>query len=275
MKTVDSDNESVNLGPSEFLIQSRPSRNLIRCEGDLTHTYDVLKSTPIEHKGKFYQKVLLKRNVTQDLRSISLPHSLEEKNKCNGNVDINDSCDTNSKLLNDHDSPPESPVSDNWFRTWPERYEKIRTDSSPDHSMTNGKPLNGKGAEYDSNTPRLSNKRDKNNTSHDIVTLNGNVPKLTLNEALQNISLAYSPITKQLHLLESKSEPVETPEENNSSCKKTGHHRTDAGSFSSTISSLSEPSPSGSLLENDDASSVSDDLNLKSKKKGLSSFFTR
>ncbi|XP_068618755.1 TBC1 domain family member 12-like [Battus philenor] len=133
---------------------------------------------------------------------------------------------------------------------------------------------------------------------------------MRLSEALDNIQLAYNPITKQLHFVSPKVEkPVETSDdvdklskkssfsdEGNfsiSTCEKSdtsdspkstlqwgslsGHQRgKDGGSFSSTVSSLSECSLGSSASKEDDGNGVSNDQdNSKLKKKGLSGFFSR
>ncbi|CAH2091483.1 unnamed protein product [Euphydryas editha] len=135
---------------------------------------------------------------------------------------------------------------------------------------------------------------------------------MRLSEALDNIQLAYNPITKQLHFVSPK---VEKPTEDTSddidklskkssfsdegnfsisTCEKSdtsdspkstlhwggsvsGHQRgKDGGSFSSTVSSLSECSLGSSASKEDDlaeASTVQE--NGKLKKKGFSGFFSR
>lgn len=66
-----------------------------------------------------------------------------------------------------------SPTGDSWFNTWPERCDKLKSaDCSPEHNV---------------------NTQNGNSTTHN---------KLTFNEALKNISLAYSPVTRKLHLVE-------------------------------------------------------------------------
>ncbi|KAG7296283.1 hypothetical protein JYU34_021407 [Plutella xylostella] len=133
-----------------------------------------------------------------------------------------------------------------------------------------------------------------------------------LSEALDSMQLAYNPITKQLHFVSPKvDKPVETTDEVDrlskkssfsdegnfsiSTCEKSdtsdspkstlqwggsvsGHKRgKDGGSFSSTVSSLSECSL-GSIAskEDDGVDLTSDDADqVKLKKKGISSFFSR
>lgn len=135
---------------------------------------------------------------------------------------------------------------------------------------------------------------------------------MRLSEALDNIQLAYNPITKQLHFVSPK---VEKPAEDTSddidklskkssfsdegnfsisTCEKSdtsdspkstlqwggsvsGHQRgKDGGSFSSTVSSLSECSLGSSGSKEDDLSEVTTvQENGKLKKKGLSGFFSR
>lgn len=131
---------------------------------------------------------------------------------------------------------------------------------------------------------------------------------IRLSEALDNIQLAYNPITKQLHFVSPK---VEKPSEDSSddidklskkssfsdegnfsisTCEKSdtsdspkstlqwgvsGHQRgKDGGSFSSTVSSLSECSL-GSSASKDDLADIGVQEHSKLKKKGLSGFFSR
>uniref|UniRef100_A0A2A4K167 Uncharacterized protein n=1 Tax=Heliothis virescens TaxID=7102 RepID=A0A2A4K167_HELVI len=135
---------------------------------------------------------------------------------------------------------------------------------------------------------------------------------MRLSEALDNMQLAYNPITKQLHFVSPK---VEKPAEDTSddidklskkssfsdegnfsisTCEKSdtsdspkstlqwgsvsGHHRgKDGGSFSSTVSSLSECSLGSAASKDDEVPDVNsqDQENSKLKKKGLSGFFSR
>ncbi|KPJ07471.1 hypothetical protein RR48_08484 [Papilio machaon] len=133
---------------------------------------------------------------------------------------------------------------------------------------------------------------------------------MRLSEALDNIQLAYNPITKQLHFVSPKVEkPAETSDEVDklskkssfsdegnfsiSTCEKSdtsdspkstlqwggsvsGHQRgKDGGSFSSTVSSLSECSLGSSASKEDEVDVNKDQDNSKLKKKGLSGFFSR
>ncbi|XP_063363290.1 TBC1 domain family member 14-like isoform X1 [Cydia amplana] len=134
---------------------------------------------------------------------------------------------------------------------------------------------------------------------------------MRLSEALDNMQLAYNPITKQLHFVSPK---VEKPSEDTSddldklskkssfsdegnfsisTCEKSdtsdspkstlnwggsvsGHKRgKDGGSFSSTVSSLSECSLGSSASKEDIGEVTSDQEQAKLKKKGLSGFFSR
>ncbi|CAB3259573.1 unnamed protein product [Arctia plantaginis] len=136
---------------------------------------------------------------------------------------------------------------------------------------------------------------------------------MRLSEALDNIQLAYNPITKQLHFVSPKVEKAvkdsvddidklskksSFSDEGNfsiSTCEKsdtsdspkstlqwggsvTGHHRgKDGGSFSSTVSSLSECSLGSGASKEDEVPEVPaiDQEQSKLKKKGLSGFFSR
>ncbi|KAF9811363.1 hypothetical protein SFRURICE_002732 [Spodoptera frugiperda] len=135
---------------------------------------------------------------------------------------------------------------------------------------------------------------------------------MRLSEALDNMQLAYNPITKQLHFVSPKvekqvedtsddidklSKKSSFSDEGNfsiSTCEKSdtsdspkstlqwgsvsGHHRgKDGGSFSSTVSSLSECSLGSAASKDDEVSDVTshDQEQAKLKKKGLSGFFSR
>ncbi|KOB64563.1 TBC1 domain family member 14 [Operophtera brumata] len=135
---------------------------------------------------------------------------------------------------------------------------------------------------------------------------------MRLSEALDNMQLAYNPITKQLHFVSPKvdksreeiadevdklSKKSSFSDEGNfsiSTCEKSdtsdspkstlqwgsvsGHQRgKDGGSFSSTVSSLSECSLGSAASKDDELPDVAafhqDEAKLK--KKGLSGFFSR
>lgn len=134
---------------------------------------------------------------------------------------------------------------------------------------------------------------------------------MRLSEALDNMQLAYNPITKQLHFVSPKIEkPTEDTaddidklskkssfsDEGNfsiSTCEKSdtsdspkstlnwggsvsGHKRgKDGGSFSSTVSSLSECSLGSSASKEEEGDVASEQDHAKLKKKGLSGFFSR
>lgn len=227
-----------------------------------------------------YNNACLHNN--QETRSLSLPDcAIDGACNLNGTSSSNENGDVHSCLLNENNSPDDSPNS-LWFKTWPERYEKLRsTDTSPVQSNVNTpspKPLY-LHEDAASNT-KTSDRNIKN--------------KFTLNEALQNISLAYSPVTKQLHLVEKKdlsntssndSDTIDTPKVNEvdikegTEQKRSGHKRTEAGSFSSTISTLSyisEPSTSGSLIGGDDRSVSSfNSASEKPRKKSITNFLSK
>lgn len=143
--------------------------------------------------------------------------------------------------------------------------------------------------------------------------MSGNIPcpkgGVKLSEALDNMQLAYNPITKQLHFVspkvEKKSETsddidklskkssfsdegisVSTCEKSdNDSPKSTlhwggsvsGHQRgKDGGSFSSTISSLSGCSLGSTASKDENCEDgIAENDAVKLKKKGISGFFSR
>lgn len=254
---------------ADLIIDNKRAYASVECNGDVANGYGVSENTTsMGHKGH-YQRVLLKNNVTQDLRTQSLPNCLvDDKSKLVDDLDTVDSCDIHNKLLVESGSPPQSP----WFKTWPERCDKVKNNENSTLNAT-------------SNSSQNTQVKLKN---CDIVE-NGNIKnKLTLSEALQNISLAYSPVTKQLHLVEKPTDNADIRLENTSDKygdtsaslvhneAKKGHKRNEAGSFSSTISSLSDPSPSRSLLDVDDKSLNSfDDCGEPGRKKSLTNFFNR
>lgn len=276
MKTHDSDNEynsSINLynGIEEVtdLLSNKRGQALIKCSPDLAQSFNVLKTIPMNQNGRFVKEVLLKNNVTQDSRSQSLPNSLNEKNKLKDTGNSVD-CDIHTKLLSEDENS--AVVQDMWFNTWPERYEKPKHNAETCTSETTDVALSTSVSKT-----CILNKTNKTENK-----------KVTLNEALQNISLAYSPITKQLHLVErevieekeginnqlEKLEKLEYSIEDCCNVGKSKHRRTEASSFSSTVSSLSDISVNGSLLGADDRCAILDDDKDDDKKK-RSSFFNR
>lgn len=129
----------------------------------------------------------------------------------------------------------------------------------------------------------------------DMSATSGTMP---LNRALDCISLAYNPITKQLHFVTPRAQPQPaaapppppSPENANKSSVSDeecgspespespglGHRRAPGGSsFSSTVSSLSEASSGREDHKDKDAAGPQGQRQPKSKKKGLSSFFAR
>lgn len=278
MKTYDSDNEyndnikSYNgMQEATDLLTNKRGQPLIKCNPDLAQSFNVIKSTTMSQNGHLFKQVLLKNNVPEDFRSQSLPNSLNKRNKVNGIVDSAD-CDIYTKLLSKNENSPT--IQDLWFNTWPERYEKPK--------------------QNDTNTSGTSETID-NAVSTSVSSMclvnkvnNSDTKKVTLNEALQNISLAYSPITKQLHLVQreiiqekeninTQSDKLEKPDystEDFCNVKKSKHRRTEASSFSSTVSSLSDVSANGSLLGAEDRNSSADDEQNDEKGK-RNSFFNR
>ncbi|KAJ8981383.1 hypothetical protein NQ317_002577 [Molorchus minor] len=200
------------------------------------------KITSLGEKWKGYECISPNNN---DIRSQSLPDCLDENTKAN----YTEACDIHDKLIC-NTSPTHSPTNE-WFKTWPERCDKLKGDR--DDSSDSVVEIKTQNTHTKSQTCDM-----KNNSKNTI----------SLNEALQNISLAYSPVTKQLHLVEKpvdkSNENIETPDNNKTfnkdlDCdilpvesdiclKRSKHKRTEAGSFSSTVSTLSglsNPSTSG------------------------------
>lgn len=244
----------------------------------------VCKKESNKHKNGFNLSLMGQKERSNDrfsstnyseIRCQSLPDCVEK-------IDILTCSDgMEGDKNNCDDTLQTSPVSDSWFKTWPERCDKQRsTEASPNHSPITT-PTKNQNTHSKFNCDNLE-KNTKN--------------KVTLNEALKNISLAYSPVTKQLHLIEQPEvankdtdyldctvEQLKSAQDNsnertnsNDCFKKLGHRRTEAGSFSSTISTISEPSSNGSLLSTDDRSLSSFEIpSSKTRKKSLTHFFSK
>lgn len=268
MKNIPKDNETNTINNksnnyeqvTDTLLKSKGGHSLLECNKELVKSYDLIKSESMGHKSRCSYRGLLNKsnnNVTHEPRSQSLPNSLDIKNQKNGYSP--DSSDNQLKLLPENESPPESPSQVYWFKTWPE-CNKNTDNTTNDEPSTTGQNSPSSSKTCD-NISRFEQTNCKQNT-------------FTLNEALQSISLAYSPVTKQLHLVQKDESPNQEPVVEDEPKVKLGHRRTEAGSFSSTVSSLSDPSPSGSLLDADERA-PSPDSSTKSKRKGLSSFFNR
>lgn len=229
-------------------------------------------------KGNNYQSSFLKQCVNQESRSQSLPDGFTDdtsENNCTFSDNNNPKPEQDNSQLNSNEL---------WFKTWPERCDKIKNNDSSSDPAENTKCSKAQ----DLNTQTYANCDSPKNA---------NKTKLTFNEALQNISLAYSPITKQLHLVQKPSNNNDLASNNGKTpdieidnkthngtdeidfVKKLGHRRIQQGSFSSTVSTssgLSDPSTSGSLLDVDERSISSFDENsYPHKKNSFSNFFSR
>ncbi|KAG5890140.1 hypothetical protein JTB14_027806 [Gonioctena quinquepunctata] len=256
MKNFDSDEQTRdNEQPTDVLIDKRGQNRQENKQQLLTKKTNGFKIS-MGQNGYGYKNLSTLSNISQDVPSHSLP-------ECVNKNYFHDTLENNSTEIF-HDDSPGAASTELWFKTWPECCDKLKSsNSSPNHTQSNI---------HDSN----DNKNIKNT--------------LTFSEALQNISLAYSPVTKQLHLVE-KPEISDRSAEEKDECeneesktekigvKKLGHRRTEAGSFSSTVSTLSgisEPSTSGSLLGSDDQSLSSFDIsNSKPRKKSITNFFSK
>ncbi|XP_018322531.1 TBC1 domain family member 14 [Agrilus planipennis] len=246
-----------------YTLEETNSDNIIQCNPDLIKSYDILKSTPVKHKGRFYQQILSKAG---NIRSQSMPNFVEQQKQCD--MDVADICDIKAKLLYDSASPPESPNKESWFNSWPEKVSGYRITAVRAGDVKN--LVKSNSSLYVSLLPSNNQNEDCKNNTHG---------KISLNDALQNISLAYSPVTRQLHLIESN-DKMEQKENNNVSSASLEnsdkcYQRTSNESFFNSSNSSGPPSPSssGSLLE--DKNLVEDETSIKLKKKALSNIFKR
>ncbi|KAK9887169.1 hypothetical protein WA026_020622 [Henosepilachna vigintioctopunctata] len=244
---------------------------ILQCSTDSVNGFCENRSMGLKNQ---YYKHISNDGITEDSRCQSLPDCFVDEIE-NEVLGVVSDCDTKQNLL-EVSIPPQCPSAESWFKTWPERCDKVKSnETSPSNSLSNKCKLK--------NTP--------------ISKCDINIPRngLSLNEALQNISLAYSPITKQLHLVENSDcntiDKVDTVSTNkyidknihfsietaNSEQKILGHRRIQAGSFSSTVSSISEPSTSGSLLDPDERSlsNFEEYTEQPSKKKTFTNFLNR
>ncbi|CAH2006064.1 unnamed protein product [Acanthoscelides obtectus] len=251
MKSFEFDRDAEELSENSSQVKDLLIDKNLSKKSQLTKLNNIYSS---ENRTQGYQYV-----STEDVRSISLPDCAADKS--NGT-----SCN-NQKKQNEHGNNLSLiATTEAWFKTWPERCDKIKTNET-------------------SPTKTSPSKTTKHCCPHQPENGSPTRTKFTLNEALQNISLAYSPITKQLHLVEKTDsvkeefEPRLSSPDDSCSIKKSGHKRTEAGSFSSTVSTLSaisEPSTSGSLLDSDDRSVSSFDTSgTKPRKKSLTNFFSK
>lgn len=166
-----------------------------------------LKSTGLLKNG--FKLNLRKKNGYKTVLSKS-NEDLSTHNLILNNTDDNNGVQNQSGRETDRDSlkasPLASPTTDAWFHTWPERVEKVKTADS---------------------SPEKSNKQNGNSA----VDPNGVNSKLTLNEALKNISLAYSPVTRKLHIVEDLPTNQKTTEsqDNNTDCESNFRNKLGAG----------------------------------------------
>jgi len=258
--------------------------NLIICDSQLASSFQEVKVSKARlNPGHYLQKVFLHK-----LRSRSVP-SLEKQKKAEGGSphDKDNDETTPLEVCECEDEVDEDlKESNNWYKTWPEcGLEKCpRPPPSP-------KKL----------TPQGSLEEEKKDC--DIQSnFKPNTP-VPLGNVLRSLPLAYSPITKQIHLIKSGTDvPIngnqaETPWESRrqgEGCEKVSNRVVlEASSYSSTVSSLSDHSPTstngdsavGSLLENGDNCSLisigncsvlsEDAYPSRPRKKGISGLFSR
>lgn len=243
------------------------SENLIICDSQLATSFQEVKIKTRMKPGHYLQKVFLHK-----LKSQSVP-VLDNEN--DGNSDNNEES-TSPSVEELNEGSKEG--NNNWFKTWPDctlrngivspSEDKVQVDVD---EKTNACVCDG----------HCCGKCNKN----------PNTP-VPLDNALHSLPLAYSPVTKQIHLIchsDLKSEKSESKCNGVPLLNRVG---TEVSSFSSTVSSLSDTSPStngdstfGSLFDNGDncslisignCSSLSEDSDgSKPKRKGISAFFSR
>lgn len=240
------------------------SENLIICDSQLASSFQEVKIKSRRKPGHYLQKVFLHK-----LKSQSVP-ILDNEN------------DSNSDNNEESTSPPVEELkeipkegNDNWFKTW------------PDCTLRNGL------VESNDNKIQVDNSKKTIGCTvscSDNCHTNPNTP-VPLDNALHSLPLAYSPVTKQIHLIcqnDLKSVKSDSKCNGVSLLNRVG---TEVSSFSSTVSSLSDISPSTngdstlgifdngdncSLISIGNCSSLSEDSNgTKPKRKGISAFFSR
>lgn len=357
--------DSLNNSESENLISS----NKNKLSNNLHHSkIDKHKLTP----GTYLQKVLFS-SVPNKFRSQSLPNSLENKIKYKSvSSDKIEDINEISVPLFKNDSL-NNPLTGCWFKTWPERtVDKLTTtnacnseEPASSNSMYNCSSKYSKvekpflicknlniglnkttGNKYDIVCPAENNEsktsllpRKDLPSEHCNGAAYEDNKSIPLDQLLENFPLAYSPVTRQLHLISNSKnssnckldnfrgpsaigtdvrtndEVIVNQEERSLCCKpisqnalphSVGGLECDEGltfksvqyvsvevsSFSSTVSSLSDNSPStnedsalGSLLDCGDTCSLvslgscsafsEDSIGEKSRKKSLTGFFSR
>lgn len=348
------------------------SESLIICNSDLASSFQVVKTEKNKlNPGHYLHKVFL-NGVAQKFRSQSLPSCLEKKKyQQNGGGIVSEnvrlceesdetqtgksSCDQNGYCKVES---KETSNNDSRFKTWPERgIDKVQSRKT-EAGYEIGNSNCQKTIQRSDDNLNYSNVKNQNTErAQKVLYINGDIKQedierrmvlnassssksaknscgkvVTLNEVLNKFPLAYSPVTRQLHIItesdKSKecntggeeesdasfltcllaSNNLEDPSSGDKTCRgwaaadknfdtsdfastlqRVG---TEVSSFSSTVSSLSDNSPStnedsalGSLLDHGDSCSLvsvggcsvlSEESNgAKPKKKSFSGFFSR
>lgn len=291
--------------------------NILTCSSQLVKSFNILKNplNGASSRNPYYKKVLFGEK--------------SQMNHCNGTQHSKEFDSVSVARKGSLDDIKDDKQHLNNYKTWPERFDKTKESicdtksqqESVNIHINNGFDLEASESKDDTcqndKTP-VNIPKNKNNNTRGCLDMSNNggcaQGTMRLNQALDNISLAYNPITKQLHFVTPKNATKPCLVSQSSECDskkgsfsdegnyslsngdksdslssesprstliRSGHQRgADGGSFSSTVSSLSECSLSGSCVSDPCVNQESQEFNSKSdcvkvKKKGLSGFFSR
>lgn len=291
-----SQNTSSETLPAQGLNESD---NLIICDSNLASSFQEVKlSRSRLNPGHYLQKVFLHKLKSQSVPSL-------DKGKVNNNVQDVEDLEVTPKETIDSDLPA-CVFSENisvestnkevngWYKTWPDCGVDKPKNGVVGEKV--GASSNGQCDGKDALSGATENKCDCDRAN--LMKRNKAIP---IDNLLDNLPIAYSPITKQIHLISnpdfcdtaSRTNPLDNCDVKCSEIDSAVHRvNTEVSSFSSTVSSLSDVSPStngdsavGSLFDAGDNSSllslgncsiVSDDSGTyRDKRKGLTGFFSR
>ncbi|CAH1396412.1 unnamed protein product [Nezara viridula] len=178
------------------------SDNLIICDSQLASSFQEVKISKTRLKpGHYLQKVFLHK-----LKSQSVP-SLDKGKINNGVGDNNEPVKeiNNGKLLSSTENEKSNEESvdreanDSWYRTWPDcGIDKVRNGIVLDNNVSKDNILTD-GAS-DQVTVKCRSAVTSHNVCDNVVKKNGAIP---IDNLLENLPIAYSPITKQIHLINS------------------------------------------------------------------------
>lgn len=264
-----SQNNSSETIPAQGLNESD---NLIICDSQLASSFQEVKLSKNRLKpGHYLQKVFLHKLKSQSAPSL-------EKTKLNNNVQepedspeesVNNKLPTHA-IIENISVETSGKESNGWYKTWPEcGIDKPRNGVLKESEIVNeDRNVIDSGGDKLRETVRTPRSAKCVCDNVNLVKLNTAIP---IDNLLDNLPIAYSPITKQIHLI-NNGEPCDNVvnqivDKCDIQCSDSDPAlhpvSTEVISFSSTVSSLSDNSPStngdsalGSLFDTGDNCSL-------------------